>query len=307
MTVVKIRSFFTVEVGDKRLKTHNTLTEEYKYVVQGLMTQGSNFTGYYGYSIHFAPPSSMYFVLLYKGVVVARIPAKLASFNEEFTISSPSSCNNLSQCNMSPMSFSLKYSATDETNNAYKFDEVQLWADNEYAIAYATVGEVTKDANMFIRVTWDANVKLNGNNVLYTPACKNFSLMYNAQVSLSNFQSYVCLNLPYAILVMTLVPYSYLPNNTYAYTVISSLIQVLSLSNIKSLNLQGVTHYVINGVAYPITHPYIILNQNQSNTVTVMLLYGVNDSYFVYTLPLKATLQYYKLYFPTLVINVIEE
>jgi len=77
------------------------------------------------------------------------------------------------------------------------------------------------------------------------------------------------------------------------------------------LNLQGVQFYVVaqaNGnIAYPISEPFILTDTQQSNTVTMFLLYGINNNYFIYTTNLVANVQYFKLYIPTLIINVIEE
>ena len=73
------------------------------------------------------------------------------------------------------------------------------------------------------------------------------------------------------------------------------------------LIFQGVTYYVINNVAYPIYQPYIVYDRSQPNTVTLFLLYGINNNNFIYTTTLTSTLQYFKPYIPTLIINVIEE
>jgi len=305
---------------DKR--KHNTLSAEYKYLLQGLLTAGQSYKApYSGYTVSFVPPSNMYFVLVNNGVVVARIPAKLITYNEQFSTVNTSTCqNNLISCNLDSMTFQLEYSATDETNDSYTFDEVQLWADNEYMIAYAVVGTTTKNTNTFIRVTWNATVTLESDDVLYIPGCTNFSFTFNFQLQLNNYQPLLCLNIPYIIVALTLIPYNVIPKNTFLYTQLSTLLQILNISTSTSssgvlptqqLQLQGVQYYVVAGVngntAYPITQPYILTNTQQSPTISLFLLYGINNNYFIYTTSLSVTVQYFKLYIPTLVINVIEE
>jgi len=317
---VKIKSYFKISIGNKRtVKLHNTLTPEYKYLLQGLLTQGQGYRSPYSYySIAFVAPSNIYVVLLNQGTVVARLPAKLESYNEQINIINTNICqNNLVSCNLDSLMFQLQYDATDETNDTYTFDEIQLWADNLYNIAYTKVGSVTKNSNSFIKVTWDATVTIESNDVLYIPGCTNFSFMFNAQVELPNYQSFLCMNIPYIIVGITLVPYNLIPQNTFLYTQLSTLLKVLNITGSGSvlptqlLNLQGVQYYVVaqsNGnIAYPISEPFILTNKQQSNTVTMFLLYGINNNYFIYSTNLVANVQYFKLYIPTLVINVIEE
>jgi hypothetical protein len=211
----------------------------------------------------------------------------------------------------------LEYGATDETDDSYTFDEIQIWADNLYAIAYANVGSVTKHPNTFIKVTWDATVTIESNDVLYIPGCTNFSFTFNAQVALPNYQPLLCMNIPYIVVALTLVPYNLIPQNTFLYTQLSALLKILNISGSGSvlptqlLNLQGVQYYVVaeaNGnIAYPISEPFILTNTQQSNTITLFLLYGINNNYFIYTTSITVNVQYFKLYIPTLVINIIEE
>jgi len=323
---VKVNSHFSISIGDVKgvppKRKHNTLSAEYKYLLQGLLTVGQSYKApYSGYTVSFTPPSNMYFVLVNNGVAVARIPAKLISYNEQFSTVNTSTCqNNLISCNLNNITFTLEYSATDETNDTYTFDEVQLWADNEYMIAYAVVGTTTKNANTFIRVTWDAVVTIDSDNVLYIPGCTNFSFTFNFQLQLNNYQPLLCLNIPYIIVALTLIPYNVMPQNTFLYTQLSTLLQILNIhtstgsSNVlptQQLQLQGVQYYVVAGIngntAYPISQPYILTNTQQSPTISLFLLYGINNNYFIYTTSLSVTVQYFKLYIPTLVINVIEE
>jgi hypothetical protein len=325
---VKIRSYFKVEVGGKTaVKVHNTLTPEYKYLLQGLLTQGQGYRApYSNYSVSFQPPSNIYIVLLNQGTVVARLPAELSSYNEQINTVSTSSCqDNLTSCNLDSLTFQLEYGATDETDDSYTFDEIQIWADNLYAIAYANVKSVTKNPNTFIKVTWDATVTIESNGVLYIPGCTNFSFTFNAQVKLPNYQPFLCLNIPYIIVALTLVPYNLIPQNTFIYTQLSGLIDVLkaripphvgipgsgSVPPAQLLDFQGVQYYVVaqsNGnTVYPITEPFALTNTQQSSTLTLFLLYGISDNYFIYTTALTVNVQYFKLYIPTLVINVIEE
>lgn len=286
---------------------------EYIYLLQGLLTQGQLYKApYTGYTVNFTPPSNIYFVFLNNGTVVARIPAKLLTYNEDINTINTSQCqNNLTSCNLSNLSFNLEYSGTDETNDSYTFDEIQLWADNEYMIAYVNVGSVTKNSNSFVRVTWEAVVTIESNGVLYIPGCTNFSFMYNLQLNLNNYQPYLCLNLPYIIVALTLVPLPLIPQNTFLFTQLSMLLKILNISNTQQLQLQGITYYVVTtskGTSvYPISQPYILLNPNQSSTISLFLLYGVNNNYFIYTTSLSVTVQYFKLYIPTLIINVVEQ
>jgi len=318
---VKISSHFTVStshdggsIGDATVYKHNTLSAEYKYLLQGLLTAGQSYKApYSGYTVSFVPPSNMYFVLVNNGVTVARIPAKLISYDEQFSTVNTSTCqNNLTSCNLNSMTFKLEYSATDETNDTYTFDEVQLWADNEYMIAYAVVGTTTKNTNTFIRVTWDAVVTIESGNVLYIPGCTNFSFTFDFQLQLNNYQPLLCMNIPYIIVALTLIPYDVIPQNTFLYAQLSTLLKVLNIPTstgnpAQQLQLQGVQYYVVGNTAYPITQPYILTNPQQSPNISLFLLYGINNNYFIYSTTLSVTVQYFKLYIPTLVINIIEE
>jgi hypothetical protein len=317
---VKIKSYFKVQVGDRgTIKVHNTLTPEYKFLLQGLLTQGQGYRAPYSYySVAFEAPSNIYVVLANQGTIVARLQAKLGKYNEQIKVINTNTCqNNLVSCNLDSLTFELEYNATDETNDSYTFDEIQIWADNLYAIAYTKVGSVTKNANSFIKVTWEANVTIESNDVLYIPGCTNFSFMFNSQVELPNYQSFLCMNIPYIIVAITLVPYNLIPQNTFLYTQLSTLLKVLNITGSGSvlptqlLNLQGVQFYVVaqaNGnIAYPMSEPFILTDKKESNTITMFLLYGINNSYFIYTTNLVANVQYFKLYIPTLIINVIEE
>ena len=321
---VKIKSYFKIEVGDRgAVKVHNTLTPEYKFLLQGLLTYGQGYRSPYSYySVSFQPPSNIYIVLLNQGTVVARLPASLQSYNEQINTVSTSSCqNNLTSCNLSSLTFQLEYGATDETDNSYTFDEIQIWADNLYAIAYANVGSVTKHSNTFIKVTWDATVTIESNGVLYIPGCTNFSFTFNSQVTLPNYQPLLCMNIPYIVVAITLVPYNLIPQNTFLYSQLSALLNIInahipahigvpgsgSLPPTQLLDFQGVQYYVIGNTAYPISEPFILTNTQQSNIITLFMLYGINNNYFIYTTTITVNVQYFKLYIPTLVINIIEE
>jgi len=321
---VKVKSYFKVEVGDRgTVKVHNTLTPEYKYLLQGLLTYGQGYRAPYSqYSVSFEPPSNIYVVLLNQGTIVARLPAELVSYNEQINTISTGSCqDNLTSCNLDSLSFQLEYGATDETDDSYTFDEIQIWADNLYAIAYANVGSVTKHSNTFIKVTWDATVTIESNGVLYIPGCTNFSFTLNSQVALPNYQPLLCMNIPYIIVAITLVPYDLIPQNTFLYSQLSALLNILnariparvgvpgsgSLPPTQLLDFQGVQYYVIGNTAYPISEPFILTNTQQPNTFTLFLLYGINNNYFIYTTSITVNVQYFKLYIPTLVISIIEE
>ena len=309
---VKIKSYFKVEVGGNSvIKVHNALTPEYKFLLQGLLTQGQGYRSPYSYySVAFEAPSNIYVVLVNQGTIVARLPVKLGKYNEQVNVINTNSCqNNLVSCNLDSLTFELEYNATDETNDSYTFDEIQIWAGNLYAIAYTKTSSVTKHPNTFIKVTWDATVTIESNNVLYIPGCTNFSFTFNAQVALSNYQPLLCMNIPYIIVAITLVPYNLIPQNTFLYTQLSALLKILNIpgSDIQLLNLQGVQYYVIDNIAYPISEPFLLTNTKQSNTLTLFLLYGINNNYFIYTTSITINVQYFKLYIPTLIINVIEE
>jgi len=317
---VKINSKFTVKLynGDGvtyDVSVHNTLSAEYKLLLQGLLTTGSSISSsYYGYSFTYYPPSNIYVVLVNNGVVVARLTAKLDKFNEDVNVMSTTNCkNDLKSCNLNGLSFTIRYTASDETNDTYTFDEIQIWADNEYMIAYVVIGTVTKQSNSFISVTWDANVTIESNGVFYMPGCTDLSFTYDYNLNLAGYQPFLCVNLPYIIVALTLIPYDMIPQNTFLYQQVSNLLNVVGIyatggsSPVQQLIFQGVTYYVINNVAYPIYQPYIIYDRSQPNTVTLFLLYGINNNNFIYTTTLTSTLQYFKPYIPTLIINVIEE
>jgi len=317
---VRVNSRFTVTLYNKDgitydVTEHNTLSVEYKGLLQSLLTTGSTFNlNYYGYSFTYYPPYKIYVVLVNNGVVVARLPAKLDGFGEEVNTVSTAGCqNNLKSCNLNSVSFRIKYTATDETNDEYEFDEIQIWADNEYMIAYVVIGTVMKQRNSFISVTWNADVTIESNGVFYIPGCTDLTFTYNYNLNLAGYQPFLCINVPYVIVALTLIPYSLIPQNTFLYQQVSNLLQVLgisasgSASPVQQLNFQGVTYYVINNVAYPVNQPYIIYNKQQSNTVSIFLLYGINNNYFIYTTAITTSLQYFKPYIPTLAINIIEE
>jgi len=317
---VKINSKFTVKLYNKDsvmydVNVHNTLSAEYKSLLKDLLTTGSSIrSSYYGYSFTYYPPSNIYVVLVNNGVVVARLTAKLDKFNEDVNVMSTTNCkNDLKSCNLSSLSFNIKYTATDETNDTYTFDEIQIWADNEYMIAYVVIGTVTKQSNSFVSVTWDANVTIESNGVFYMPGCTNLSFTYNYNLNLAGYQPFLCVNLPYIIVALTLIPYDAIPQDTFLYQQVSNLLNVVGIyatggsSPVQQLIFQGVTYYVINNVAYPIYQPYIIYDRSQPNTVTLFLLYGINNNNFIYTTTLTSTLQYFKPYIPMLIINVIEE
>jgi len=314
--VVKVKSFFKVEIGGvTQTKVHNTLTPEYINLLQGLLSSGQSYSYY---TATFEAPSNIYIVLLNQGMVVARLSATLGNFNEQINVINTNTCqDNLTSCNLNSLMFQLQYEATDESNDSYTFDEVQIWADNTYAIAYASVGSVTKNSNSFIRVTWEATVTISSNGVLYIPGCTNFSLTLNSQLNIPNFQPLLCLNIPYIIVAVTLIPYYLIPPGTFLSTQLSALLRVLNIRTnphigipgsgsvlpTQLLYFEGVRYYVIGNTAYPISQPFT----PQSNTVTLFLLYGINHNYFIYTTYITANLQYSKSYIPTLTINIVEE
>jgi len=313
---VKIKSYFKVEIGGKNIvRLHNTLTPGYKFLLQGLLTYGQGYRSPYSYySVAFKAPSNIYVVLLNQGTVVAKLPANLQSYNEQINVINTSSCqNNLNSCNLGSLTFQLEYSATDETNDSYTFDEIQIWADSLYAIAYTNINPVTKHSNTFIKVTWDATVTIESNNVLYIPGCTNFSFMFNVQLTLPNYQPLLCMNIPYIIVALTLVPYNLIPQNTFLYSQLTALLKTLNISGSGSmlptqlLDFQGVQYYVANSIVYPMSEPFILTNTKQSSTITLFLLYGINNNYFIYTTSITVNVQYFKLYIPTLIINIIEE
>jgi len=130
---VKIKSFFKVEVGDRgTIRVHNTITPEYKFLLQGLLTYGQGYRAPYSYySVAFEAPSNIYVVLVNQGTIVARLTAKLNIYNEQINVINTNTCqNNLVSCNLDSLTFQLEYDATDETNDSYTFDEIQIWADN---------------------------------------------------------------------------------------------------------------------------------------------------------------------------------
>jgi len=306
--VIKVKSFFNIKIGGlTRVKVHNTLSPGYINLLQGLLTKGQ-------LAVSFNAPSNIYIVLLNQGTVVAKLPANLGNFNEQVNPINTNICqNNLTSCNLKFLVFQLEYNATDETNDTYTFNEVQIWADDYYMIAYAEVSPITKNSNTFVTVTWEATVTITSNNVLYIPGCNNFSFAYNTQVNLQNFQPLLCLNIPYIIIAVTLIPYDLIPQNSFLYSQLSALSAVLGLVNLPStpptqlLVFQGVQYYVVGNTAYPITQPFTLSNTQQPNTVTLYLLYGINSNYFIYTTCLSATLQYQQKYTPTLIINITEE
>jgi hypothetical protein len=265
------------------------------------------------------PPANIYFTLLNNGNVVKLIPAQLKLFNENFNTISTSGCNNdIGPCNLQNMPFYLGYEAIDESSDTYTFNEIVIVAGssptpptappgNAYSIAYTNVNSITKNNGDVLGISWLASVTISSNNVFYLPGCTDLSLTYSNNLGgLVGFEPYLCVNIPYIIVGLSLIPYSQIPPNSFLYQQVNNLLGILKITTPVTvplgqlLNFLGISHQVIGNVAYLAADLYSINSQSQSSTVTYFLLYGINSHYFIYTLPQTQTLQPNLLYVPKL-------
>jgi len=338
---VRIDSRFIITLRNKdgtviRVEKHNAITHQYQLVLQGLLTKGAPFVVYFvqgpggGYRMttgtgKFVAPSNMYFLLGNtqnpQGSPVA-LPAKLNMFNESLGNVSPPNCNNNpGQCLLNSMSFTIAYTAVDNSENEYTFNEIDISnfeQPNQYAmpngeqyiIAETNINDVTKNSNNILGVSWVATITINSNGVFYMQGCTDPSQKLPYSVNLNGFQPLMCINLPYIIVALSLIPYNQIPQNSYLYQQFNNLFQVLGISKsgntlpTQQLQLQGVTHYVINGVAYPIDQSF---TASQTETVDLFLLYGINNNYFIYSVPMSQSFQSNVTYIPSFKVNIITD
>lgn len=305
---VKINSRFTVTLRNNdnvlySTKKHNAIYQSYQNLLGQLLVSGSPYP-----KGQYYPPSNVYIVLLNNGNIVKQIPVTLESFNENFNTISTSSCNQTQEsCNLQQMSFTLKHTAVDSSTDSYTFDTIEIVAGTStsetYAIAYTNINSVTKSCNDTLTVSWEATVTIVSNGILYLPGCSNPYYTNNYSINGVNYFPSLCINLPYILVALSLIPYNQIPQNSFLYESVNALLTIFgaSLSSAEpTLDYQGVQYYVINNQAYPINQPY---QSEVNSTVNVILLYGVNDDYFFYTLPISQSLSFGMSYTPALTIN----
>ena len=208
------------------------------------------------------------------------------------------------------MAFTLTHTAVDSSSDSFTFDTIQIIAGTSssetYPIAYTSVNSVTKGSSDTLNVSWKATVTITSNGALYIPGCDDPTFKasegyFNVQ-NLSTFQPLLCLNLPYILVALSLIPYNQIPQNSFLYKQVNILMGVFGSSlstGIPAFSYQGVQYYVVNNVAYPINQPY----PGQNTGASIALIYGINDTYFFYTLILEEYLQSGYSYIPRLTIN----
>lgn len=294
---VRIASWFTVD--SKPYK--NSISVEYVNILKALLTYGQSFASKYTYGRPYSLPTSVSFKLVNNGVVVATLPAKLTSFSD----TPPSQCTKISYnlCSPSSITARLTFTGIDESNASYTFNEIQLWA-GDIIVAYSAVQGTQKPSSSFIKVSWQAVIEIEPNNVLYTPTCtSNDTNSLNPDVT--NFLNYSCIDLPYLIVISSIIPTSMLPQSSLAYKQLS-LLQGLT----GGTAWNGLSHYVVQGDisgTYPINQPLILLDYQSKSQVNikVVLLYNASGYDVVYTLPQSFTLNTDKVYVPVLNINIV--
>ena len=344
---VRIDSKFKITLKRKdntlyELKKHNNIDPFYENLLRSLFTVGSatsatfysppvpNYQPYQTYpptgqrnvllNYGVYPPANVYFVLLNNGNVVKWIPAQLKLFNENFNTISTSGCNNnIGPCNLQNMSFYLGYEAIDGSSDIYAFNEIAIVAgspitmpatppSNAYPIAGTTINTFTKSDGDVLGLSWLASVTISSNNILYLPGCTDLSLKYSSNLGgLTGFEPYLCVNIPYIIVGLSLIPYGQIPQNSFLYKQVNNLLAILGITTPTNtplgqlLNFAGISHYVIGETAYLWPSP---ISVNQSSSVTYFLLYRIlyneNNYLFIYTLPQTQTLQPNTLYAPEL-------
>jgi len=309
---VKINSRFTVTLRNKdnvlyNTKKHNAIYQSYQNLLSQLLVSGSPYP-----KGEYYPPSNVYIVLLNNGNVVKQIPVTLESFNENFNTVSTSNCSpTLGSCNLNQMSFTLKHTAVDSSTDSYTFDTIEIVAgtstSNTYAIAYININSVTKGSSDTLTVSWEATVTIVSNGVFYIPGCTDPTFKANYSVNnLQTFQPLLCLNLPYILTALSLIPYNQIPQNSFLYKQVNILLSAFgaSLSSATpSLSYQGVQYYVINNTAYPINQTY----PGNNADVFIIFLYGVNDAYFFYSLEVSSYLESGFSYTLSLTVNLTLE
>ncbi len=324
---VTIDSRFKVEVGNKKfvihkVEKHNMISPQYQDLLNALLTSGSSANMGFLPQGKYQPPSQVYFFLentQQSTPLPVRLQATLESFNENFNTMSTYSCSpSLGSCNLQSMTFTLKYTAVDESSNSYSFNLIALNATmpsyGEYNVALTQTNTITKGSSDFLSLSWEATVTIESYGIFYLPGCSDPTFKMNYHVNLNGYQPLLCVNLPYIIVALTLIPYNQIPQNSFLYKQVNNLLQILGISSssgiglpTEQLNFQGVQYYVIGYTAYPISQPYSITNKRQSNIIYIFLLYGVNNNYFIYTLAQTQYLNYNTEYVPTLTINFTTE
>jgi len=324
---VTIDSRFKVEVRNKKIilhkiEKHNMISPQYQDLLNALLTSGSSSNMNFLPQGKYQPPSQMYFFLENTNQqpvpTSVRLQATLQSFNEDFSTMSTSSCSpTLGSCNLQYVTFTLKYTAVDESSNSYSFNLMQLFGNmpsyGAYSIALTQTNTITKNSNDFLSLSWDATVTIESSGIFYIPGCSDPTFKMNYPVNLNGYQPLLCINLPYIIVALTLIPYNLIPQNSFLYNQVNNLLQILGISSsgaglpTEQLDFQGVQYYVIGNTAYPINQPYSITNTQQSNIIYIFLLYGVNNNYFIYTLAQTQYLNYNTQYVPKLTINFTTE
>ena len=148
---------------------------------------------------------TFYIVLLNNGSVVAQLPVSEFQYRE-----------------FSPTEQSLTYTAVDNSNNQYTFNEVQLWAGNQYIITDDTLQQsVTKQSTVPITVTVVVTLETSTNTVNAVGIIISKGLIMPAPVT--TFWSFtkcpaICTPMPIQnfIILLLLIPTSYYSklNNT---------------------------------------------------------------------------------------------
>lgn len=215
------------------------VTSDFIVMANDLVIRGYQSASGYVSGLNTQP--NFYIVLLNNGSVVAQLPVSAFQYRE-----------------LSQYQQSLTYIAVDNTGNSYMFNEVQLWAGNQYIITDDLLQQsVTKDPSIPLTVTITLNLSTSTN----TTASQGTVVINNRQtpVPANSFWSYtpckaVTLPMPVQnfIILLLLIPTAYYPNIQDSLFVQTYNQLPLNTANPLS-SINGVTEIAI-------TVPQIVVN-----------------------------------------------
>ncbi|AZI75822.1 hypothetical protein SBFV2_gp55 [Sulfolobales Beppu filamentous virus 2] len=176
-----------------------TVTSDFIALANDLVIRG--YKSAQGYVSGLTTQPTFYIVLLNNGSVVAQLPVSGFQYRE-----------------ISPNQQTLTYIAIDNSGNTYTFDEVQLWAGNQYIITDDTLQQpVSKQQTIPISVTITLTLETSTNTTTSTGTV----LINNVKLSIpaNSFWSYtpckaITLPMPVQnfIILLLLIPTAYYVN-----------------------------------------------------------------------------------------------
>lgn len=175
------------------------VTSDFIALANDLVIRGYKSASGYVNGVNTQP--TFYIVLLDNGSVVAQLPVSSFQYKE-----------------LSPSQQSMNYIAVDTSSNSYTFDEVQLWAGNQYMVTDDVLSSpVKREASIPLTVTVTVNLTTSTNT---TPLQGVVIINDNkTNVPANNFWSYtpckaVTLPMPVQnfIILLLLIPTAYYPN-----------------------------------------------------------------------------------------------